>query len=169
MRQFLHDITINIHIQSTVITSNISPNILANKPLNVSIFWDKAPFISYVNRRFEGRRFLAWLIFTVKMVVIPSFETSVHMRTTRHYIPGDGNIHNYSCENLKSWRNVWHYAVHIILFNQKQLFITFQQILGELSFSPVCILILTLIQREFNDPCLSIFLKNSETGFKLVP
>jgi hypothetical protein len=36
-----------------------------------------------MNRRFEG--------------------TPVHIRTTRRYIPEDGNIHNYRCENLKSY------------------------------------------------------------------
>jgi hypothetical protein len=28
-------------------------------------------------------------------------ETSVHMRTTRRYIPEDGNFHNHRFENLK--------------------------------------------------------------------
>jgi hypothetical protein len=31
-----------------------------------------------------------------------SSETSVHIRTTRRYIPEDGNIRNYRWENLKS-------------------------------------------------------------------
>jgi hypothetical protein len=33
-------------------------------------------------------------------------ETSVHIRTTRRYIPEDGNIHCYRCENLKSYKRV---------------------------------------------------------------
>jgi hypothetical protein len=35
-----------------------------------------------------------------------SSETSVHIRTTRCYIPEDGNIHNYRCENLGSYTAV---------------------------------------------------------------
>jgi hypothetical protein len=51
--------------------------------MNVTIFWDIAPCSPYMKRL--------------------SSETSVHIRTTRHYIPDDGNIHNYRCENLKSY------------------------------------------------------------------
>jgi hypothetical protein len=36
-----------------------------------------------------------------KIEVIISTDTSVHIRTTRRYIPG-GGIHNYHCENIKS-------------------------------------------------------------------
>jgi hypothetical protein len=45
-----------------------------------------------------------WLgsYFTMKMEVIRSFETSVHIRTTRRYILEDSSIHNYRRENLKS-------------------------------------------------------------------
>jgi hypothetical protein len=39
----------------------------------------------------------------LKMEVICSSETSVHVRTTRRYIPEDGDFHNYRCENLKSY------------------------------------------------------------------
>jgi hypothetical protein len=42
---------------------------------------------------------------TLKMELIDSSETSVHIRTTRSYIPEDGNIYNYRCENLKSYEN----------------------------------------------------------------
>jgi hypothetical protein len=35
--------------------------------------------------------------------VICSSEMSVHIQTTQHYIPEDGNIHNYCCENFKSY------------------------------------------------------------------
>jgi hypothetical protein len=34
-------------------------------------------------------------ISTLKMEMIFSSETSVHTLTTRHYIPEDGNTHNY--------------------------------------------------------------------------
>jgi hypothetical protein len=37
------------------------------------------------------------------MEVIRSSETSVHIQTTQRHIPEDGNIHNYRCENLKSY------------------------------------------------------------------
>jgi hypothetical protein len=44
---------------------------------------------------------LGWFS-TLKMEVIRSSETSVHIRITRRYIPENGNIHNYFYENLKS-------------------------------------------------------------------
>jgi hypothetical protein len=37
------------------------------------------------------------------MEMIRSFETQVHTRTTRRYIPEDGNMDKYRCENLKSY------------------------------------------------------------------
>jgi hypothetical protein len=48
---------------------------------------------------------------THKMEVISSSETSVNIRTTRHYIQEDGNIHNYSCENLKSFSQYSRYPI----------------------------------------------------------
>jgi hypothetical protein len=47
--------------------------------------------------------FLGWLP-TLKMEVIHSCETLVHIRTTWHYIPKGGNIHNYRCESLNSYK-----------------------------------------------------------------
>jgi hypothetical protein len=41
--------------------------------------------------------------FPLKMKVIISSETSVHIRTTRCYNTEDGRIHNYRCENLNSY------------------------------------------------------------------
>jgi hypothetical protein len=38
------------------------------------------------------------------MEVVRFSETLVHIRTTRHYIPEDGNIHNYHSEILKSFK-----------------------------------------------------------------
>jgi hypothetical protein len=40
---------------------------------------------------------------TLKMEAIRSFETSVHTRSTRHYIPEDGILHSHRCETLKSY------------------------------------------------------------------
>jgi hypothetical protein len=51
--------------------------------MNITIFWDIAPCSPYMNRLFS--------------------ETSVYVRTTRHYSPDDGNLRNYRCENLKSY------------------------------------------------------------------
>jgi hypothetical protein len=59
--------------------------------LNVAVFWDIVPCRPYVNRRYS--------------------ETTAHIRTTRRYIPEDVNIHNYRCENLKSYTNFE--AVHV--------------------------------------------------------
>jgi hypothetical protein len=38
---------------------------------------------------------------SLKMEVIPSSETSVHIWTIGRYIPEDGNIHNYRRDNVK--------------------------------------------------------------------
>jgi hypothetical protein len=40
--------------------------------MKIAVFWDTAPCSPYMNRRFGG--------------------TSVHIRTTRRYIPEDGNF-----------------------------------------------------------------------------
>jgi hypothetical protein len=42
-----------------------------------------------------------------KIEVIRSSETSVHIQTARRYTPEYGNIHNFSCENLKAFINVF--------------------------------------------------------------
>jgi hypothetical protein len=42
---------------------------------------------------------------TLEMVVIYSSENLIDFqRTTRRYIPEDGNIRNYFCENLKTYK-----------------------------------------------------------------
>jgi hypothetical protein len=46
--------------------------------------------------------FLLGCFSTLKMEVICSSETSLHTQTTRRYIPEDGNVHNYRCENLNT-------------------------------------------------------------------
>jgi hypothetical protein len=38
---------------------------------------------------------------TIQDIICP--ETLVHIRTTRRYIPEDGDIHNHSCQDLKSY------------------------------------------------------------------
>jgi hypothetical protein len=43
------------------------------------------------------------LVLALKMEVICFSETSVHIRTKQRYIPEYVNIHNHSCENLKSY------------------------------------------------------------------
>jgi hypothetical protein len=51
--------------------------------MDVTIFWDIAP----------AARLLFYRLFsTLKMEMISSSETSVHIPTTRRYIPEDGNI-----------------------------------------------------------------------------
>jgi hypothetical protein len=45
---------------------------------------------------------LVWFS-TLKMEVIRFSETSIHIWTTRRYIPEDSSIHNYRCENHKSF------------------------------------------------------------------
>jgi hypothetical protein len=53
--------------------------------------------MNYVN--FECCRLL-WLAPHGPYVYRRSSETSIHIRTTRHYIREDGNIHNYRYENF---------------------------------------------------------------------
>jgi hypothetical protein len=38
--------------------------------------------------------------------------SNVHIRTTRRYIPEDGKIHNYRCENLKAYSLTKYNAVN---------------------------------------------------------
>jgi hypothetical protein len=45
--------------------------------------------------------FCLGLFSTLKLEVIASYETSVHIRTTRRYIPEGGNFHSCRCENIK--------------------------------------------------------------------
>jgi hypothetical protein len=53
---------------------------------------------------------------TLKMEAICSSKTSVDTKwTTQHYIPEDGTLHNYHCENLKSF---------IYLYNHEQWSLT---------------------------------------------
>jgi hypothetical protein len=79
--------------------------------MNVPIFWDIAPCIPHVNRRFGRMDHLhiqgARILDSKDEGYSPS-ETSSHMRTTRCCIQEDGNIHNYFCENLRSYM-VWTY------------------------------------------------------------
>jgi hypothetical protein len=64
--------------------------------LNVAIFWDLVPCNA-------ERWFLGGLIFDPEEGG-DTFLRNIGLRmTTRRYIPEDGNIHNYRCENLKSW------------------------------------------------------------------
>jgi hypothetical protein len=66
-----------------------------------AVFWDVAPRVSYVNRRF-GRRQLqppahsssSFADFSIlKMEIICSSETPVYIRYTRRHIPEDGILH----------------------------------------------------------------------------
>jgi hypothetical protein len=53
---------------------------------------------------------------TLKMEVIRSSETLVHIRSTRRHIPKDGILHSHSRENLKSY-NGYIYSSKIILYH----------------------------------------------------
>jgi hypothetical protein len=48
--------------------------------------------------------FLLGRLSTLKMEVTISSETLAHIQTAWGYIQEDGNIHNYSCEKLKSYK-----------------------------------------------------------------
>jgi hypothetical protein len=78
---------------------------------NVAIFRDIASCSQYVNRRFGVTYHLDLQspksseqeinVQQVKIGMIFSSETLVHIRTIGLYIPGDGNVHTYFWENLK--------------------------------------------------------------------
>jgi hypothetical protein len=78
--------------------------------MNTTIFWGMALCTKHVNRcfgvhndsnfRVDNQRFS-----TLKMVIC-SHETPVHILTTQRYTPEDDSIHNYRCENLKSYTEV---------------------------------------------------------------
>jgi hypothetical protein len=75
------------------------------------VFWDVTPCGSCKNRRFRGT-YLHLLQGEKKLAdschpddkAICSSEMSVLTKTTRLYIPEDGNLHNYRRENLKSYK-----------------------------------------------------------------
>jgi hypothetical protein len=86
------------------------PDVLTAVIMNAAIFWDITPCSPYMNRRFggtfnlylQGRKSvgkessakkIAGLISTLKIEVIRSSETSLHIRITLRYIPEDSNIH----------------------------------------------------------------------------
>jgi hypothetical protein len=106
--------SINIHSLDTSFPSAKKKKCHANRLMKVAIFWDTAPCNPYMSRRFGGTYHFqfqgpksacsTWLGLSADRGMRPS-ETSVHIRTTRRYIPEDGNIHNYRCENLKSYIN----------------------------------------------------------------
>jgi hypothetical protein len=78
--------------------------------MNVAIFWDIAPCNPYVNRRFVETYHLhvqGW-ISAEQEISMQQVERHllVHIRTTWRYIPDDGNIHNYRCENLRSYKGI---------------------------------------------------------------
>jgi hypothetical protein len=80
---------------------------------NVVMFWDRAPRIPHVNRLFGE---LITSIFKAENLTSKkpscnrwlgsSSERSVNIHITLRYIPEDGNIHNCSYENLKSYKTM---------------------------------------------------------------
>jgi hypothetical protein len=81
------------------------------------IFWDMTPCsaLSCIRRfggtyglHLQGRRIVQQTseqaVGSLKMEAIRSSETSgTTQRTTRRHIPGDDNLHNHRCENLRSY------------------------------------------------------------------
>jgi hypothetical protein len=106
---------------------------ICKEPVHISqfIFRDIAPCNQYKNHSFGGKYYLhhqgknsteqetsvslgaRTLIscspdFILKIEVICSSETSVHILTTQRYIPKDGNFCNFRCENIRSYTlHIW--------------------------------------------------------------
>jgi hypothetical protein len=59
--------------------------------------------------------------------------SAVHIRTTRHHIPEDGNIRNYRCENLKSRSMINQRVIRI-----KHVYITNKQTNKQTPWPLVC-------------------------------
>jgi hypothetical protein len=88
-----------------------------NKKINVATCWDTAPCTDISEERitFSGSKlsrashllhagFLFGWYSTLKMEVIRSYETSIHIRTTWSYISEDVSIHKYRYENITSYK-----------------------------------------------------------------
>jgi hypothetical protein len=73
----------------------------------------------------SGFWFLAWLIsnledgfkYELKMEMIRFSETSDYILTSRRYIPEYDNVHNYSCENSKSYLYTSQIHTHVRMEN----------------------------------------------------
>jgi hypothetical protein len=83
--------------------------------LKKAVFWDVAPCINCVNRRFGGTSVAPaeagsladfFLYFTLKMEEKRSSETSINTISTRRHIPENGFLHSHRRENLKSCMRV---------------------------------------------------------------
>jgi hypothetical protein len=125
-----YNIPLDLGTSKMSLVHNANTAVLRNRgaietltPWKVAILWYMALCSSYVNRRFEGTityffraeynsskipacsRWLGNRFSTLKMMVILPFDTSIHILTTRRYIPDGGDIQNYRCENL--WSYIW--------------------------------------------------------------
>jgi hypothetical protein len=98
----------------------LTNEIWTNFLLKSTIFWDITPCSPFsVNRRFGGpyrrqrrgrknklsKKPGLKQVVSLKMEAICSSETSVDtQRTTRRYIPENGDLHNHRCDNFKSYK-----------------------------------------------------------------
>jgi hypothetical protein len=93
--------------------------------MNVTIFWDIEQYVISLSRILPSyllsASILLGLFLTPKMEVIRFSETSVHILTTRCYIPDNGNVHNYCCEYLKNYE-IFHnfFKLHVNLFAESE-------------------------------------------------
>jgi hypothetical protein len=94
-------------------------NVALDSARNLMSCWDVVPCRSCVNRRFGGTYrlhlqcrkislqlparagFLLVDFCTLKMEAISCSETSVHTRSTRHYIPENGILSSHRCVKLR--------------------------------------------------------------------
>jgi hypothetical protein len=84
--------------------------ILSVTPLwEAAMFWDMPSHLLHTGF-FFGR------ISALKMEVIVSSETSVHIWTARLYIPDDDDIHTYLCKKLKLYLllKIFHFYIYLI-------------------------------------------------------
>jgi hypothetical protein len=64
------------------------------------IAWYSALWSVFCLSTFWHTHLLLGWVFTLKMEVIRSSESLLHVQTTRRYIPQEGSLHIYCCENL---------------------------------------------------------------------
>jgi hypothetical protein len=101
--------------------------------VNVAIFWDIVHCSPYVNWCFRGTYHLRLLgresaeeETSLQQVARQNFPRNASSWTTRRHIPENGNIHNYRCDNLKSYvlEMVFRYLISFPVFYFKILFIS---------------------------------------------
>jgi hypothetical protein len=96
-------------------------NVSTSKNPRIHIFPNVYIFLGIASWHLLHAGFLFAWFSTLKMELVRSSATSVHIRSTQRYIAEDGNIHNYGCENLKTLRSIWFKVLNQFRYNLRTL------------------------------------------------